>query len=887
MAGSDDQVFEASQQGRLLTVKIGSLDEDLLLATSLIGHEAISSMFSFSLDLISQKPEQVIFDQIIGQNITISLRLADDSQRFFNGFVSRFSLVGRETGAEHRFTHYHIEVVPWLWFLSKITDCRIFQEKTVPEIVGQIFEDHGFLDFRNNLSRTYTSWDYCVQYRETDFQFVSRLLEEEGIFYFFEHEQDKHVLVLADSPQVYQPCPGQPTAIFEPEGGIGEREDTVNSWVVEQELHSGKVTNRDYHFEMPSKPLEFSETTRFSVAQNDKLEIYDYPGGYAEKFNKPGERLDKVEPEGRQMVEIQMEEQETPHLLHQGSSDCRAFAAGTTFQLTSPPPGVTEGPYVLTSIQHSATQDSSFISGDSDVSVSYSNTFTCIPDSTQYRPRRITPKPIIPGPQAAEVVGPKGEEIFVDKYGRVKVQFNWDRKGEHNEKSSAWLRVCQIWAGKNWGAMFIPRVGQEVMVDFLEGDPDQPVVIGRLYNGDNLPFYELPKFKTISGIKSNSSPGGKGFNELRFEDKKGKEQVFIHSQKRMDVRVRESMYETIGGTRQICVGGNLALTVGGDTDIHLKQSLFEGIDSKLNQGVKGDVVFDYQSNDATVVKANYELNARQITIEALTQITLKVGSSFVVIDLTGVTIQGPIVKINSGGAAAGTGPAVIDDPLDCEGADTGEPGFLDKPRSGKGKGRRRRTLNGHHAPDVKYDPATGNFQVGKNINISGTDDFKKKALNDIADIGDTPTGKQLLDDIDAGTHKVNIQESPTDPKTGKKSPGFARKADPAAAEEPGKGSDTTIFYDPDGTKVKDQNGNPIDIPGKEILGHEMIHADHNSQGTNLTSQPDPKDPTGNQEESRTIGINDHKDEPISENKLLEDWGADYRRTDHDGGFVRK
>src|SRR5215471_15375050 len=261
-------------------------------------------------------------------------------------------------------------------------------------------------------------------------------MEEEGIFYFFEHKESNHVLVMADSPHVYKSCPGQPSAIFEPEGGIGEHEDTVTSWVMQQELHSGKVTNRDHHFEMPDKTLEFSETTRFNVAQNNKLELYDYPGGYAEKFNKPGQRLDKVEPEGRMMVELQMEEQETPHLIHEGSSVCRAFTAGTKFQLKSPPRGVSEGPYALTSVQHSATQDSSFVSGDSDGPVSYSNTFTCIPDSTTYRPRRITPRPIIPGPQTGVVVGPAGEEIFTDKFGRIKVQFHWDRQGKNNADSS-------------------------------------------------------------------------------------------------------------------------------------------------------------------------------------------------------------------------------------------------------------------------------------------------------------------------------------------------------------------------------------------------------------------------------------------------------------------
>jgi len=776
MAGADDQVFEASQSGRSLTVKIGSLDEDLLLATSLIGQEAISSLFSFSLDLISQKPEQVVFDQIIGKNTTISLKLADDSDRFFNGFVSRIAQVGRDIGTQHRFTHYHIEVVPWLWFLSRVADCRIFQEKTVPDIVTQVFEDHGFLDFRNNLSRNYTSWDYCVQYRETDFQFVSRLMEEEGIFYFFEHEDSKHVLVLADSPRVYKSCPGQPSAIFEPEGGIGEHEDTVTSWVMEQELHSGKVTNRDHHFEMPDKTLEFSETTLFNVAQNNKLVLYDYPGGYAEKFNKPGARLNKVEPEGREMVELQMEEQETPHLVHQGSSDCRAFTAGTKFELKNPPPGVGEGPYALTSIQHSATQDAGFVSNEGEFS--YSNTFSCITDSTSYRPRRITPRPIIAGPQTAVVVGPAGEEIYTDKFGRVKVQFHWDRIGKKDADSSCWIRVAQTWAGKRWGASSWPRIGQEVVVGFLEGDPDQPIIVGSVYNADQMPPYlgegldsKHKNDNKLTGVKSNTTKGGVGFNEWRFDDTKGKEQIFLHAERNMDTRVKNDSMERVVANRHLIVGyekdgkkggdqkekvfqdkhlhvlrdqqeqidGNAWLTVGkgqaegggtqqiviekdkfehigGQDQLHVDGGQFIGIgdeqhitvindklellkaDSHLhvignrNEKIDANQSLTIGGSQQEKVGANHALDAGMqihlkagmtVVIEAGVQLSLKGPGGFIDIGPAGVTIQGTMVLINSGGAAAswnGSSPTAPDDakaPTDATQATPAEPAVAD------------------------------------------------------------------------------------------------------------------------------------------------------------------------------------------------------------------
>lgn len=708
-------MLEATQAGRLLSVRVSSLGEDVLLLAGFDGGEEISSPFSFDLELLSQKPEQVSLEKIVGRNATVTLQLQDGSERFFNGFVSRFALGGRDRGGDERFTQYRARLVPWLWFLTQSAGCRIHQDKTVPEIVKQTFERLGFRDFRDDLTRTYTRWDYCVQYRETDFQFVSRLLEQEGIFYFFEHEEGKHTLVLADSPRAHKPCPGQRRATFSPEGGFGESEDTVTAWQAEQELRPGRQTLRDYHFEMPAKTLEVSENTRFPAGGNERFEVYDYPGGYAQKFNKPGERLSSVEQEGGAAARLRMEEREESHLVHRGESFCRGFAAGAHFELLSPPPGVGGGPYVLTSVRHSARRAAEFVTGGDGAGVVYSNAFTCIPQQTPFRPPRVTPKPTMPGPQTAVVVGPPGEEILVDKYGRVKVQFRWDREGRHNEQSSCWVRVAQGWAGRQWGAMFTPRVGHEVIVSFLEGDPDRPLVTGGVYNAQNMPHYSLPDFKTLSYVRSDSTKGGGGFNELRFEDKQGGEQVFVHAQRRMDVRALGALYETNHADRHAVIGlpggtepgGNFNVTVGGDNNIHIKGGRYEGVEGKLNLSVGGDVVYDFRAGHATVVGGKAELNATEVTIEALAKIVLKVGPNFIMVEPTGITIHGPLIK-TLGVVTPGpfvkelatslnlkTGDPVIEDPLDAETSDTGEPGYLDRPAAPGGVRKPRPLMSKH------------------------------------------------------------------------------------------------------------------------------------------------------------------------------------------------
>jgi len=836
--------IDAVQTGRLLSVEIAGLPKDVLLLTGFFGNEEISSLFSLNLELVSQHPDQVNLDQIIGKNATISVKLHDGSERFFNGFINRFSLGGRELGGDERFTHYEAQVVPWLWFLTKNAKCFIHQDRTVPDIIKATFDNLGLRDFRDELTRSYSKWDYCVQYRENDFQFISRLMEQEGIFYFFEHEKGKHTLVLADSPQAHKPCPGQPQATFLAVGGFGEREDTVNTWHVQQELRPGRNSLRDYHFEMPTKDLDSSEKTLVEVGNNQFLEIYDYPGEYAKKFNKPGERLGDVEREGEATTKLRMEADEVPQLVHHGSSTCRAFTAGTRFNLNDPPAGVTAGPYLLTSVQHSASQDSDLVSGTGDAGLSYSNSFSCILHKTVFRPARITPKPTIPGPQTAVVVGPPGEEILVDKYGRVKVQFHWDRAGRNNEQSSCFVRVGQMWAGQKWGSMFTPRIGHEVIVSFLEGDPDQPIITGSVYNAQNMPHYTLPDFKTLSYIKSDSSKGSKGFNELRFEDKKDKEQVFIHSQKRMDVRVLGSLYETVHADRHEVVGlpkgteqgGSLSVTVGGDHNVHIKGSRYDAIEGVLNQSVKGDAVYDIQSNQIMIVGGNAELNATDMYLEALGMINLRVGASTIQIDSSGITIQGPQVHINSGAAFNGTSSPSFEDPADADTSDTGEPGFLDRKRPKGGGGRKKRTLKAKHAlPLGILREPNGDVKVGRNIIIKNDPDhpeFKEKVLRDLNKMNETDGGKRLTSLDDAG-EPVAIQHWEG------KNYGIAYDEPNAAAAEgkpdqngnpgTGKGSATTINYDPDFEQPSLRDPSKK-TPSDVSLNRAVIEAEQGARG---------------------------------------------------------
>lgn len=711
-----------SQEGRLLNFTTASFPNEEVVIHSLRATEGLSQLFTFELDLLHDEEEggyeafTITPDQVLNKPMSVAANQRDGANRYFHGICTRFSQGSRD----ERFSKYRAVVRPQVWLLTQSSHNRIFQNLSIPDVLTKVLE--GF-NPSLRLSGNYEPRNYCVQYRESDWDFASRLMEEEGIFYFFEHSSSGHTLVIADSDTAIAACPSKAELPFLTDISVNpdEWEGAINSFHVSNQLRTGKYRVRDHHFQLPTNTLEAEQMSRFDVNGNRDNEVYSYHGEYAKLFDginssggeQPSE-LSKVFPARQHTIDVRQQEIDVAYKTAVGSSDSCALIPGFKFKLTMHPTAENNRNHTIVSTKIEVLQDPGYVS-DEERARAYVVSFASIPQGegqAPFRPARVTPRPVMHGSQTAVVVGPSGEEIFVDKYGRVKVQFYWDRDGQFNAASSCWLRVGTSIAGNKWGTMFIPRIGQEVMVDFLEGDPDQPIITGSVYNPETMPHYDLPKFKTLTYIKTRTSPDdGKGFNELRFEDKQGKEQVFIHSQKRYDLRVKASMYETCGGNRQEVIGvrsdnkpgGNLAITVGGNYDLHVKADNYIGIDGKLNEGVKGDVVEDVQGNLQTVVKGKSELNAKEITLEALKSVTLKVGASFVKVDLVGVTIEGPMVKINSGGSASPTSPATIDDPLDAETADTGEPGYLDRPRSGGGGGgRRRRTLNGQHAPNITH-----------------------------------------------------------------------------------------------------------------------------------------------------------------------------------------
>jgi type VI secretion system secreted protein VgrG len=515
------------------------------------------------------------------------------------------------------------------------------------------------------LQHPYEPRNYCVQYQETDFAFISRLMEEEGIFYFFEHEADKHTLVMANDPTEFKPSAFHPDITYKTIIGETEHKEVITEWTTAQEVRPGRVAINDFNFEQPLLDL----TAEVSGKDERRLELYDYPGEYNRR--ETGERL----------VGIRMQEQETPLTVINGSSICRGFTPGYRFNLRDHYRRDFNKSYVITSVYHASDQGTNYRSSrvEAAEAFDYVNHFQCIPYPSPYRPARTTPAPLMQGTQTAMVVGPPGEEIYTDKYGRVKVQFHWDREGKYDEKSSCWIRVAQEWAGKQWGAMFIPRIGQEVIVDFLEGDPDQPIIVGRVYNGSSMPPYTLPDEKTKSTIKTYSSKGGGGFNEIRFEDKKGSEQVFIHAEKNEDLRIKNDRYETIGHDSHLIVSGDQFEQVGVNqlSDKHLR------VKGNHNEKVDGTISIEAGMNMQEKVGLMHALDAGMeihlksglnLVIESGVTLTLKVGGNFININPAGIFIQGTLVMINSGGApgvGAGSRP---DSPKEPREADTAEAG---------------------------------------------------------------------------------------------------------------------------------------------------------------------------------------------------------------------
>ena len=569
------------------------LGSDVLLLATLAGVESISRPFHFELGLLSEDPE-IDFTKIVGQPITITLDLHGANEpRYLHGHIRSFTQLRNRDG----FAHYRAELVPWLWFLTQTTDCRIFQNKSVDEIIEQVCQDLGHRDLRSDLSGSYAKLEYCVQYRETDFAFVSRLMEHFGISYFFEHKKDKHVLVLVDSPAKFPECPGQKKARYKEDDRVTDLladPGIITDLQLRQDVHSGKISYRDHNFERPPQTLEVAAKGTIKV-DYASYEQYDYPGKYL------------VRDQGESLAKLRMQSLEARHLMISGSSTCRPFLPGYTFELTEHPRPDANTKYLLLSVRHDLCAG-----GYTKDVATYTNSFVCIPAKAQLRPERLTPKPRVEGPQTAVVVGESGEEIYTDKHGRIKVQFFWDRQGKQDQESSCWVRVSQGWSGKGWGAMFIPRIGMEVIVDFLEGDPDQPLVTGAVYNAQQTPPYPLPAERSKSTIKTNSYKGD-GFNELRFEDKSGSEEIFVHAQKDQNevilhdhttdvgndqtLKVGHDQSETVGHNQTVGVGNDQSITVGHDQTVQ--------IDNDQSTSVSGHMMVTISKTLTETVGINY------------------------------------------------------------------------------------------------------------------------------------------------------------------------------------------------------------------------------------------------------------------------------------------
>ena len=513
--------------------------------------------------------------------MTIEIELRNNAKRHFNGFVSRFAL----TGASGKFFRYQAIVRPWFWFLTRTTDCRIFQDMKVPDIVKTVFDDHPIAVHDFKLFRDYPKWDYCVQYRESDFNFVSRLLEYEGIYYRFEHSDGQHKLILLDSISAHDPQPEGADSL--PFFSAGQQPppnaDLVSRWAMTRSVQPGKFAIKDFDFEIPPSEL-FVEDQKKRKNDLSDFETFDYPGG----FNK--------NPEGVHYLENRRDEAQSRFEVFSGATNAQSVHVGFTFKLRRHPRADQNAEYLVTGTDIQASNGS--LEGGDSAGAGFHCEISALLATQQFRPLRRAKKGWVHGPQTAVVVGKEGEEIHTDKFGRVRVQFHWDRLGKKNEKSSCLIRVAQIWAGKNFGGIFIPRVGHEVIVDFLEGDPDQPIITGCVYNGDNMPPWKLPDHATQSGVLTRSSKGGvvANANMIRFEDKKGAEQVALHAERNLDTSVEADETHSVGHDRN--------KTIDHDETTHVKHDRTETVDNNETITIGNHRIETVGANETITIGAN-------------------------------------------------------------------------------------------------------------------------------------------------------------------------------------------------------------------------------------------------------------------------------------------
>lgn len=634
---------------RLLEINT-PLGEDALLR-HLSGREELGRLPEYHLSLVAKRGDVKASD-LLGKNITIGIELPDGSAlRYLNGYITQFADAGHTTesffeeSGKGKAYFYEATLQTSLWFLTRAANCRMFQNKTVPQIIEEVIGAYPFAHFdKRKLIATYPQWEYCCQYRETDFNFISRLMEQEGIYYYFEHIDGKHTMILCDAPSAHTPKAKYEKISFSEGGEVSTAEEEhITDWNITHQIQPGRYALNDFNFTKPKVEMS-AQANKAESHDLSNFEYFDYPGEYDSSAD------------GKHYVNIRLEELHSQYEVSSGSGSVRGIQPGHTFKLVDHPRDSMNKEYLIIGASYSITNNSM---GSGGGEADFHCSFNAITTKTQFRPQRNTPKPIVQGPQTAIVVGPTGEEIHTDEHGRVKIQFHWDRYSKGDDTSSCWIRVSHPWAGKEWGMVTIPRVGHEVVVSFLEGDPDWPLITGSIYNGDTKPPYALPANKTQSGIKSRTYKGGNSnFNEFRFEDKKGSEHIFTHAEKDKEVRVKHDNVEWVGNESHLTVKKDVFEKLEADHHFDLK-----GDDNnKVGGSVSLKVGQDWQTKVGTkfAADAGMEVHLKagtNVVIESGANLTLKVGGNFININPGGVFIKGTMVMINSGGSAGSGGGA--------------------------------------------------------------------------------------------------------------------------------------------------------------------------------------------------------------------------------------
>lgn len=613
------------------------LGEDVLLFHGMHAREEMSRLSEFHLDLLSTRGD-IDLDEILGKNVTVKVALQDDSIRHVNGYVTRFS----QSGMYGRYHRYFADVRPWLWFLTRTADCRIFQEMTVPDILKAVFSDHETNDFKLELTSAYRKWTYCVQYRETDFNFVSRLMEEEGIYYYFRHADGHNTMVLTDSSSGHTPNAGyEEIPLMLPGQLVRPEVEHISSWNFAREIQPGVYVHDDYDLERPSVKLRTQKASPRKYAPSD-YEVFDYPGHYVQKGD------------GEQYAGVRIDELGSQFETADGAASARGIRVGSLFTLK----GCARADQNREHLVLSTTHDLEF--GDYEgiphaEGASFRCGFVTMSSQQQFRPRRATPKPFVQGPQTAMVVGPAGDEIYTDNFGRVKVQFHWDRYGKKDENSSCWIRVSHPWAGKGWGSVATPRIGQEVIVDFLEGDPDQPIITGRVYNAESQPPFGFPAGAVISGQKSQTHKGA-GYNEMSMDDTAGKEKITIHGQYDMNTTVEHDQTSTVHNNRTDKVDVDDSETVGVNQTIHIGSNQTITIGANRSESVGGTETITITGHRSETVNGGEDVTVnggRTHTVSGVQSTTISLAETHTVGAARAHTV-GAAEAVTVGGAQAVT-----------------------------------------------------------------------------------------------------------------------------------------------------------------------------------------------------------------------------------------